>query len=803
MTNPSHSGAQPGAGPGGGRAATLRNRLGVDLGTTWTAASLNGEPLQLSDRRSAMPSVVAVDGGRLITGDAAERRLLSDPTSGVREMKRRLGDTAPFMLAGTPYGPEALMAALLRSVVDAATAQAGATPDEVVVTHPANWGEYKLDLLRECTRLAGVPDARLLSEPESAALHYVAQGRVQVGDVVAVYDFGGGTFDAAVVRCTESGPELIGSAEGLERLGGIDIDHIVMAHVDDVLDGQLSALDSDDPDVRRALTRLRADCTAAKEALSTDSEVSITVSTPQLSTVVRLTRSEFEDALRPRLADTLGALDRTIRSADLDPSDLAGVVLVGGSSRIPLVRESVAEFIGRPALMDADPKMVVCMGATEQNTSEAAVHAAASAPTPGGGGDAGTGPVPTEPSTVPPPTGPPSKPAAATGPGARLVASTDAQRERSGRPTAGGVAAGVAAVGAAAAIGAYAAKEFVFDDDVASLDAFDTDLALADEGLDDAIADSGVAVDGGEQPLAANMLASVFADLAGPSAPSGFAGPSGRSGPAPAQSNGGSAAPSSRPANPAPSTEQEIRPIPREGGASAPLSRDGSAPSMTPMTAELEAVKATLLERLTEWEPPAGADPAEVTELRERLAGLIERHQIVPGQSTDDAIESLRDEFALRVDDFTQDVKLDTLIEESESRSASEQALGDEVDSAVATLRGRLDAWEPPEGADADSIAELRADLAALLEGYTPIPGQTADGAIAELQQRFSNRVTDFAQDTRLDGITEDLTADLAAVPAADPAAPLADPDSRPCRRPCCSAGRRGRPRRRSSDDSR
>ena len=292
-----------------------RESLGVDLGTTWTAAARcapGGEPeaLALGEHGPAMPSVVAVDGDSVLAGDAAERRLLAEPSAGAREPKRRLGDTTPFVICGTPYGADTLMGHLLRHVLDAAAGDGGPRPDTVVLTHPANWGEFKLDLLREAGRVAGVGEVKLLSEPEAAALHYLHLGRVHPGDAVAVYDFGGGTFDVAVVRCGDHASEVLGTPQGLERLGGLDLDDAVLAHVNSSVDGHLAEVDPTDPAVRRALAQLRVECTRAKEALSLDSETSIPIALPDLVTDVRITRGEFESAIRPRLEDTLGARPR-------------------------------------------------------------------------------------------------------------------------------------------------------------------------------------------------------------------------------------------------------------------------------------------------------------------------------------------------------------------------------------------------------------------------------------------------------------------------------------------------------------
>ena len=134
----------------------------------------------------------------------------------------------------------------------------------------------------------------LLAEPEAAAIAYTREQKVDVGDVIAVYDFGGGTFDAALVRNTATGFELIGVPEGMERLGGIDFDQAVMAHVDNSVGGLVTGADRSDPLTLPAQARLRVDCRRAKEALSTDADTTIPVALPGLQTEVRLTRAEFE-----------------------------------------------------------------------------------------------------------------------------------------------------------------------------------------------------------------------------------------------------------------------------------------------------------------------------------------------------------------------------------------------------------------------------------------------------------------------------------------------------------------------------
>lgn len=342
--------------------------LGVDVGTTYTAAAVdaNGrtEIFQLGSRAASIPSVVVLRAdGEVLTGETADRRSQTEPARTAREFKRRLGDPVPLLLGGTPYGAEALYAQMLRSVAAQVTQQRGEPPEMVVVTHPAGYGPYKLDLLRQAVRQAEIGEAVLLSEPEAAAIHYADQERLEPGAVVAVYDFGGGTFDAAVLRKTEDGFEFMGEAEGLERLGGIDFDQAVLGLVNTATGKALDALDPDDPAARAAANRLREECRETKEALSSDTESVIPVLLPSLQTEVRLTREEFEEMVRPRLRETVTALERAVRSAGLKFEQVDRILLVGGSSRIPLVSALVREATGRPTAIDTHPKHAIALGA--------------------------------------------------------------------------------------------------------------------------------------------------------------------------------------------------------------------------------------------------------------------------------------------------------------------------------------------------------------------------------------------------------------------------------------------------------
>jgi YVTN family beta-propeller protein len=209
----------------------------------------------------------------------------------------------------------------------------------------------------------GLATAHLVTEPEAAAAHYGASRHLEDGQTVAVYDLGGGTFDATVLRKHPGGLEILGTPEGIERLGGVDFDDAILSYLDYAANGALSELDPRDPQVTVALARLRQDCILAKEALSVDTETVLPVFLPGRHFDVRITRSDFEDMVRAPIESTIGALSRTLQSAQVRPADLSAVLLVGGSSRIPLVARMVSAELGRPIVLDTHPKYAVALGA--------------------------------------------------------------------------------------------------------------------------------------------------------------------------------------------------------------------------------------------------------------------------------------------------------------------------------------------------------------------------------------------------------------------------------------------------------
>jgi molecular chaperone DnaK len=406
-------------------------QLGIDLGTTYTAAAIcranerspgGADVVTLGARSATVASVMYLaDDGSVLVGEAAERRALTDPDRVVREFKRRIGDEIPLMIGGRPFQAHELGARMIRWVVDLVSEREGGPPRRIAVTHPASWGAHKKDLLGRALRDVGLT-VTFLAEPQAAAVSYASAERVDAGSTVAVYDLGGGTFDAAVVRKNNNGTfELLGQPEGIERLGGVDFDEVVFSHVRDSLGGQLDSLDPEDPNVLSAVARLRRECVEAKEALSSDTEATIPVLLPELRTQTRLVRSEFEAMIRPALEETIVALRRAVSSAGLRPDDLSAVLLVGGSSRIPLVSQLVSDELGRPVAVDADPKTAIAMGAALAISPQPAARPAPVA-------------APPPPMQQPRPQGPgPSAAAAAAGAGAGA-----AYLARSGGPGPGG-----------------------------------------------------------------------------------------------------------------------------------------------------------------------------------------------------------------------------------------------------------------------------------------------------------------------------------------------------------------------------
>jgi hypothetical protein len=234
------------------------------------------------------------------------------------------------------------------------------------VNHPASWGPFRCVLFEEVARQAGLKNPFLVTEPEAAAAYYTASRQLADGETIAVYDLGGGTFDATVLRQQPSGVQVLGKPERIEGLGGVEFDKVILSYVNDAAGGALAkgSLNMRHRQSTVTLARLRQDyCTVAKEALSADIETIFPVFVPGGRFDVHLARSDVEDMVRAPIESTIRALSRTLQSAQVQPADLSAVLLVGGSSRIPLVAQMVSAELGCPTVLDTQPHYVVALGA--------------------------------------------------------------------------------------------------------------------------------------------------------------------------------------------------------------------------------------------------------------------------------------------------------------------------------------------------------------------------------------------------------------------------------------------------------
>jgi molecular chaperone HscA len=363
--------------------------VGIDLGTTNSLVAVvqAGQPTCLRDAVSSLvPSVVhyAADGS-VVVGQQARDLAVEAPRDTIASVKRFMGrgpGDAEATLKLTPYRfapnsnsdavvrfavaggnravtPMEVSAEILRVLKARAEEALGGELDGVVITVPAYFDDGQRQATRDAGRLAGLEVMRLLNEPTAAALAYGLDKNAE--GTFAVFDLGGGTFDISVLKL-ENGVFEVKSTGGDSALGGDDFDRAVAAHF-------LRAMGLPDdaggnPMVARAVLDAAR---AAKEALTTDTETSVAVELPTGNLWKgRLTRTELEALVRPVLDRCAPPVRRALRDAGLEAAQLSGVILVGGATRMPLVRRFVAEVFGREPLGDIDPDEVVALGAAIQ-----------------------------------------------------------------------------------------------------------------------------------------------------------------------------------------------------------------------------------------------------------------------------------------------------------------------------------------------------------------------------------------------------------------------------------------------------
>lgn len=359
--------------------------IGIDLGTTFSLAARieNGKPAILRDSEGAVviPSVVGLDGdGTLVVGENARRMAMRKPESTVYSVKRLMGRslaeikeeaaTLPYpveektnpdgrkviaiRLGRSLVTPEEISAAILREIVRRTGHQGKA-----VVTVPAYFDDSQRQATRDAGRLAGLDIVRIVNEPTAAALAYgLDQKR---NGTVAIYDLGGGTFDCTVLSIRDGVFKVL-STRGHTRLGGDDFDRILMT-----MAMERSGMSTPGPDPA-FIQALRGAAETAKKKLSTVATCEMEWVDPDSgkSRSITVSRNEFEMAVSPMVDATLDLCQRALADAGLAPGAVDEVVLVGGSTRIPLVREKVGQFFGHKPHSELNPDEVVALGAAIQ-----------------------------------------------------------------------------------------------------------------------------------------------------------------------------------------------------------------------------------------------------------------------------------------------------------------------------------------------------------------------------------------------------------------------------------------------------
>ena len=343
--------------------------LAVDFGTTRSAGAVRDdgrvEVLEFGASRFVPSVVVLEDDGRLVAGRSAVNRAGRLPRSRVEfTPKRSVGESSVF-LGEREFEPFELVAAVISQVAEEGARRFdGASPGRVVLTHPAGWARSRLEVLVAAADRAGLPEPELIAEPVAAALAYSSESRLQEGDVVAVYDLGGGTFDVAVMRRVDGGFEPCGPPGGDEHLGGELFDE----KLQELVGGYARAQDPDGwerlrGDQRRGdWAQFRREVQEAKEVLSEEERHHVFV--PRTDAEVSITRSEFEQLIADQVQHTISLFNDTLAAAGIRVDQLAAIYLTGGASRIPLVERTVRDRLGIDPQRWGDPKAVVATGAT-------------------------------------------------------------------------------------------------------------------------------------------------------------------------------------------------------------------------------------------------------------------------------------------------------------------------------------------------------------------------------------------------------------------------------------------------------
>jgi molecular chaperone HscC len=338
--------------------------IGIDLGTTNSlVAAWDGEQARILPNALGnlfTPSVVGLDDhGQLVVGDIARERLHTHPQLTASLFKRYMGSARETRLGGRAYRAEELSAMLLRSLKDDAERALGEPVHEAVISVPAYFSDAQRKATRVAGELAGLKIEKLVNEPTAAALAYGLQQRNET--TFLVFDLGGGTFDVSIMELFEGVMEVRASA-GDNFLGGEDFDELLVEH----FIAKIGAADLPNTALPAIAQRLRREAQRVRHVLGQAQTARFTLREQPREWSIELTQGDLADIFRPLLDRLRAPIERALRDARIKVADLDEILLVGGTTRMPLVRKLVAALFGRIPSMQLNPDEVVAQGAAVQ-----------------------------------------------------------------------------------------------------------------------------------------------------------------------------------------------------------------------------------------------------------------------------------------------------------------------------------------------------------------------------------------------------------------------------------------------------
>jgi molecular chaperone DnaK len=350
----------------------MAKAVGIDLGTTNSAVAVveDGQPWVIPDPEDdtlLLPSCVGLSAqGKLLVGLPAWRQYAAAPERTVKSIKRQMGTDLVTRLGDRDFLPQEISAIILRSLKQRAESVLDEEVTQAVITVPAYFTDAQRQATKQAGEIAGLEVLQILNEPTAAALTY--ELRSEEPEQVLVYDLGGGTFDVSIVEIAGEVTEVLAS-HGNNRLGGDDFDRRLQLHLADQFRLAHGVAVPDDAPTQARLLRAAEQ---AKMQLSDYAFVKVreaflaSKGTTALHLETEVPREQFETLIEPLLAETLEAIDRALEDAKLTAKDLHRVILVGGSTRIPLVRRLVADRLGQDPVDSIQPDLCVALGAALQ-----------------------------------------------------------------------------------------------------------------------------------------------------------------------------------------------------------------------------------------------------------------------------------------------------------------------------------------------------------------------------------------------------------------------------------------------------